>query len=51
MHNPPIPNVERTDPQIAGLINDEARRQYEKARLIPSENYVSRAVIEASGAC
>ena len=49
MHNPPIPNVERTDPQIAGLINDEARRQYEKARLIPSENYVSLAVLEASG--
>src|SRR5579863_9319710 len=49
MHNPPIPNVERTDPQIAGLINDEARRQYEKARLIPSENYVSVAVLEASG--
>jgi len=48
MHNPPIPNVERTDPQIAALIEDEARRQYEKARLIPSENYVSVAVLEAS---
>ena len=31
------------------LIQDEARRQYEKARLIPSENYVSVAVLEASG--
>src|SRR5579862_7014431 len=49
MHNPPIPNVEREDPEIAGLINGEARRQYEKARLIPSENYVSVAVLEASG--
>src|ERR1035441_9895955 len=49
MHTPPIPNVESSDPQIAGLIHDEARRQYEKARLIPSENYVSVAVLEASG--
>ncbi|HEV2251967.1 MAG TPA: serine hydroxymethyltransferase [Streptosporangiaceae bacterium] len=30
-------------------MSDEARRQYEKARLIPSENYVSEAVLEASG--
>ena len=49
MHNPPIPAVESSDPEIAGLISDEARRQYEKARLIPSENYVSLAVLEASG--
>ena len=49
MHTPPIPNVESSDPQIAGLVHDEARRQYEKARLIPSENYVSVAVLEASG--
>ena len=49
MHNPPIPSVESTDPEIAGLISAEARRQFEKARLIPSENYVSLAVLEASG--
>jgi glycine hydroxymethyltransferase len=49
MHNPPIPNVESTDPEIADLIHDEARRQHDKARLIPSENYVSLAVLEASG--
>src|ERR1700749_1522750 len=49
MHIPPIPAVDSTDPEIARLINDEARRQYEKARLIPSENYVSVAVLEASG--
>src|ERR1700719_832217 len=49
MHIPPVPAVERTDPEIAELISDEARRQYEKARLIPSENYVSVAVLEASG--
>src|SRR3982074_907024 len=49
MHTPPIPNVDGSDPEIAGLIHHEARRQYEKARLIPSENYVSLAVLEASG--
>src|SRR5947199_9791833 len=49
MHQPPIPHVSLTDPQIAELINSEARRQFEKARLIPSENYVSEAVLEASG--
>ena len=49
MHIPPIPAVENADPEIARLVQDEARRQYEKARLIPSENYTSRAVLEASG--
>ena len=49
MHQPPIPHVARTDPEIAGIIESEARRQFEKVRLIPSENYVSAAVLEASG--
>jgi glycine hydroxymethyltransferase len=49
MHQPPIPHVASADPEIAELINAEARRQYEKVRLIPSENYVSVAVLEASG--
>ena len=49
MHQPPIPHIARTDPQIASLIEQEARREYEKIRLIPSENYVSVAVLEASG--
>jgi glycine hydroxymethyltransferase len=49
MHEPPIPHVARTDPEIAELINAEAYRQYEKVRLIPSENYVSVAVLEAAG--
>src|SRR3984885_6918435 len=49
MHQPPIPQIDAEDPQIAGLIHDEARRQAEKFRLIPSENYVSLAVLEASG--
>jgi glycine hydroxymethyltransferase len=49
MHQPPIPHVASADPEIAELINAEARRQYEKVRLIPSENYVSVAVLEAAG--
>ncbi len=49
MHQPPIPQIDAEDPEIAGLIHDEARRQAEKFRLIPSENYVSLAVLEASG--
>ena len=49
MHQPPIPQIDATDPEIAGLINGEARRQSEKMRLIPSENYVSLAVLEACG--
>jgi len=49
MHQPPIPHVARTDPETASLIEQEARREFEKIRLIPSENYVSVAVLEASG--
>src|SRR5690242_2084798 len=49
MHQPPIPHVESADPEIADLIHAEARRQFEKIRLIPSENYVSTAVLEATG--
>jgi glycine hydroxymethyltransferase len=37
------------DPRIAELIEAEGERQGEKIRLIASENYVSRAVLEASG--
>jgi glycine hydroxymethyltransferase len=49
MHQPPIPEVAACDPQIAELIEAEAARQFAKLRMIPSENYVSRAVLEASG--
>ena len=48
MHQPPIPHVAETDPDIAQLIETEAQRQHDKVRLIPSENYVSAAVLEAS---
>jgi glycine hydroxymethyltransferase len=38
----------KVDPAVADLVEAEARRQAEKIRLIPSENYVSRAVLEAT---
>ena len=42
-------HLEQTDPEIAALIRQEQQRQYESIRLIPSENYVSAAVLEATG--
>jgi len=38
-----------TDPQVARLIVEETKRQREGIELIPSENYVSGAVLEAMG--
>jgi glycine hydroxymethyltransferase len=38
-----------SDPRVHELVRAEERRQADKIRLIPSENYVSRAVLEASG--
>lgn len=43
------PSLREVDPDIASLIAAEERREFEKIRLIPSENYVSRAVLEATG--
>ncbi|MEV7966886.1 serine hydroxymethyltransferase [Sphaerisporangium sp. NPDC088356] len=37
------------DPQIAELIRAEERRQADTVKLIASENYVSKAVLEATG--
>jgi glycine hydroxymethyltransferase len=48
-HQPAIPTLTAADPEIAGLVEAEARRQHEKIRLIASENYVSQAVLEATG--
>ncbi|CAN5465695.1 serine hydroxymethyltransferase [soil metagenome] len=39
------------DPTIAKLIADENVREHETLRLIASENYASRAVMEATGSC
>ncbi|HVE15462.1 MAG TPA: serine hydroxymethyltransferase [Chthoniobacterales bacterium] len=46
-----IPHVEAVDPEIAEAIHAEARRQVEHIELIASENYTSRAVMEAQGSC
>ena len=46
-----ITALEHYDPQIFELIRQEKARQSGSIRLIPSENYVSRAVMEASGSC
>ncbi len=43
------PSLREADPDVASLIAAEERREFEKVRLIPSENYVSRAVLEATG--
>ena len=43
------PDLASADPEIADLIAAEERRQADKVRLIPSENYVSRAVLKATG--
>ena len=37
------------DPEIATVIDNEARRQHEGLELIASENFVSEAVLEAAG--
>jgi glycine hydroxymethyltransferase len=43
------PTLAERDPAIAKLIADENRREHETMRLIASENYASRAVMEATG--
>lgn len=43
------PTLKKTDPEIHQLIAAENRRQHETLRLIPSENYASKAVLEAGG--
>ena len=37
------------DPEIFGIINDEARRQHDGLEMIASENYTSPAIMEAAG--
>jgi glycine hydroxymethyltransferase len=43
------PDLVEADPEVAGLIADEIERQSSTICLIPSENYVSQAVLEAMG--
>jgi glycine hydroxymethyltransferase len=44
-----LDHLRKTDPEIAELIAAEEQRERDWIRLIPSENYVSHAVLEATG--
>lgn len=44
-------HLQQTDPEIAKLIQGESRRQASVLRMIPSENYASPSVMEATGSC
>ncbi|QWQ41131.1 serine hydroxymethyltransferase [Streptomyces sp. YPW6] len=46
---PRHPALAASDPEVAALIGAEEQLQADTLRLIPSENYVSTAVLEASG--
>ncbi|MEU6082268.1 serine hydroxymethyltransferase [Streptomyces sp. NPDC047108] len=43
------PALSAEDPELAALIADEEQLQSDTLRMIPSENYVSQAVLEATG--
>jgi glycine hydroxymethyltransferase len=49
MPSPFDPALAESDPDIARLVAEENRREHDKVRLIASENYASRAVMEATG--
>jgi len=44
-----MPGLREVDPEVADILGAENRRQHRKIRLIASENYVSQAVLEATG--
>ena len=44
-----IENLQKQDPEIAAVLTNELKRQRECIELIPSENIVSKAVLEAAG--
>jgi len=44
-----VDELKRTDPELYDIIRQEERYELETVRLIPSENYVSKAVLEATG--
>ena len=44
-------SLAKVDPQLAGLVEQEAQRQSRNLELIASENFVSAAVMEAAGSC
>ncbi len=44
-------SIEQSDREVFELLEQEKIRQSQCIRLIPSENYVSKAVMEATGSC
>ena len=42
-------SVKDLDPEIYSLVKQEERRQADKIRLIASENYVSKSILETTG--
>src|SRR6478735_1361232 len=46
----PIP-LRAADPEVFAAIEEEKKRQFENIELIASENFTSRAVMEAQGSC
>ncbi len=50
-HDSSTPSIAAIDPEIADAIAKERHRQYEHVELIASENFTSKAVMEAQGSC
>jgi glycine hydroxymethyltransferase len=46
---PSYENLKKSDPEVKRIMDAEAERQKEELELIASENYVSKAVLEAMG--
>lgn len=44
-----LDHLKRTDPQLAGFIEGELKREQNNLEMIPSENFVSYSVLEALG--
>jgi glycine hydroxymethyltransferase len=49
LEKPSVSRLAAVDPSVAELVAAEEERQQQTICLIPSENHVSRAVLEASG--
>ena len=42
-------SLKQTDPEVSLILENETKRQKETINLIASENYASRAILEAQG--
>lgn len=45
------PSLSESDPEVWGILNHEWERQFEGIELIASENFASKAVMQALGSC